>query len=341
MRANRVLTLIAGPRTYSWQAATWVVLISVGIGFRLNYQPGVTDPILLLAVMAAIAGVTVSVFAVLAAGYSLIPKIESRFIYALLGFLVVILVRAKVGDVLIMEWGIAQESKLNWRLKQATAFGVVSLISIAVIMNLIAEKKQRLQELRSRLHKEINAFHNALSELSEQRIYTIHEMSVESSTAQELLNEIDELLPTEHAARPNLSQLVTDVNYICNILARARQLTPIDIDEKVDVPKTSWVQENIPFLHLYENKLNSAISQVSETRKQLESMFVFENKMWKQAFVSDISRSPTAGTILLRQVLDDINAPSVTDSITRVHDIWKSIVQIATSSAANSVRLHQ
>lgn len=339
MRASRITVLLGGPRTFSWQGATWVFLVSVAIGFQLNYQPGVTDATLLAAVMASIAGITVTVYSILAGGYILLSNPWTRVIYALTGFIIVILVRAKVADVLLQEWGVVDGSKLGWRLQQVFAFGITSLIIIAVTLNALYESKRKVAELTTQLQMEINTFNDVLLILSEQRIYTIHEMSIESANAQQLVREIDEQLPLQHPARGEFTAIEKNVNFIVELLARARQLTPTAIEPAVTGVVPSWFQRVLPVFTTYQKDLQAQISRVISSREKLEEMAATENRLWKQTFVSDISRSPTAATILLRSIAENPNDESTSEQMQRVAVVWNSVVEDAVASMANSSRL--
>ena len=339
MRASRITVLIGGPRTFSWQGATWVFLISVAIGFRLNYQPGVTDGTLLAAVMASIAGITVATYAILAVGYILLNNPWIRVTYALTGFVVVIVVRAKVADVLLQEWGLADGSRFSWRVQQVFAFGITSLLVIAMTLNALHESKSKIAELTALHQSETNTFNEVLQNLSEQRIYTIHEMSIESANAQELVREIDEQLPIHHPAREEFADIEKNVDFIVELLARARQLTPTAIEPAVIGLRPTWVQRVLPIFTSYQKDLQRKIAEIISRREQLEEMAASENRLWKQTFVSDISRSPTTATILLRSIAENPNAESTSDQMQRVAKVWKSVVEDSVASMANSSRL--
>lgn len=339
MHVRRYLELIGGPRTYSWQAAVLVFLISIGFGYRLNYEAGATDPMLLLAVMSAVAAVTVSVFAVFAAGYSLLKDQSHRVIYALSGFFVVMLVRALVSDHLLIQWGLADASRLSWRLIRVFGFGTISLVSIAVALNLIYENKLRYKELRDRLTDEIRVFNSTLDALSEQRVYTIHEMSIETVTTQALLDELQVAMTPENDVQSILGSIKTNVVAVADILGRARKLTPVAIQKIVDVPKTSWWQENIPFLQTYRKELAAAISEVESRRRAVERTFESENNLWKQVLLHDVSYSPTAANVLLRLVVENPQASPDLENLQQAAQIWDSIAQESMRLSANSARL--
>lgn len=339
MHLRRLLALIGGPRTYSWQAAVLVYLISVVIGYRLNYESGLTDPVLLLAVMSATGAITVSVFAILAAGYSLLRNQTHRISYALVGFVIVMSVRALVSDRLLIQWGLADGSRLTWRLARVFGLGTIALISIALALNLIYENKLRYKELRDRLTYEIRAFNNTLDELSEQRVYTVHEMSIETANAQGLLNELKVTETAANNVHSLLNSIASNVEAVAEILERARKLTPVAIERIVDVPKPSWWKENVPFVQSYRNELEAAISEVESRRHSVERTFESENKLWKQVLLHDVSYSPTAATVLLRLVVENPHAASVAEHLQQVANIWDSIARESKRLSANSSRL--
>jgi GTP cyclohydrolase I len=68
-------------------------------------------------------------------------------------------------------------------------------------------------------------------------------------------------------------------------------------------------------------------------------MVATENRLWKQTFVSDISRSPTAATILLRSIAENPKDESTSEQMQRVAVVWNSVVEDAVASMANSSRL--
>ena len=339
MRTRGPLQFIVGPRTFSWQSAAWLSIVSTVGSYGPNVVPGNNNPELLSAVLLAATTVAVSIYAIFAAGFQLLTVKRFQLLYVVFGFAAILLIRAYVSDTLLLNWDLATESRLGWRIQRTFIFGMAYFISIAILMNFIHDKKQQQATLREDLQDEIRNFNDKISQVSDQRIFTIHEMSIECATTQELLSELNEQLPKAVQSHSAFVSLVKDVEYVSDVLARARQINPMRNVDAVQIPKPTWMDENSPFSFSYRNQLQSMLQDITLRRKEVEEMFDRENRMWKRAFVSDISQSPTAATALLRQVAENPTADSVPTTIARIADIWKMIVHETVTSVAYSSRL--
>ena len=109
------------------------------------------------------------------------------------------------------------------------------------------------------------------------------------------------LLPV---ALPVVSALTSIV--VMNVLAFTRSL----FDQRIDYARK---------IERRNQELESAIGGIKQT-------MALEESTWKSMFVGNISRTPTAETVMLRTVVEDPDAKNVGELLQEVVEIWESVL---------------
>ncbi len=84
----------------------------------------------------------------------------------------------------------------------------------------------------------------------------------------------------------------------------------------------SFIEQRADYARAVEFRNQEIEHAVAEIR----STMALEESTWKSMFVGNISRTPTAATVLLRTVIENPTSDNVEQSLLKVIDIWESVL---------------
>lgn len=76
----------------------------------------------------------------------------------------------------------------------------------------------------------------------------------------------------------------------------------------------------------YARAVECRNQEIEHAVAEIRSTMALEESTWKSMFVGNISRTPTAATVLLRTVVENPTSDTVEQSLLKVIDIWESVL---------------